>query len=70
MTINVVMVGSTIHVLVDRAEFLMAYCKVLLKNLECSNRLMWIGAQDPPSPQPLGNINRQPVGVVQVAALI
>ena len=65
MTINVVMIGSTIHVLVDERipDGVLQGPPRKLGMFEQAD-VDW-GLKNPPPPQPLGDVNRQPVGVVQ-----
>jgi hypothetical protein len=69
MTIRVVMEGASVRVSVDEQipDGVLQGPPKKLGMFEQAD-VDW-GFKNPPSPQPLGNINRQPVGVVQVAAL-
>ena len=69
MPIRVVMEGASVRVLVDELVppgALTAPAEKL--GMFAQADVDW-GFKKPPTPQPLGDVNRQPVGIVQVAAL-
>jgi hypothetical protein len=69
MTVNVVMSGSSVRVLVDeQIPDGVLQGPPRKPGMFEQDDIDW-GFKQPPEPQPLGDVNRQPVGIVQVAAL-